>query len=156
MGYHLDRTSTDNLQSKLSGWKTNFLNMAGRTTLVKSSLSHMETHVMQYIRLPCSISKAIDRIQRNFVWGTTDVRKKLHMIKWDIVIKDRNSGGLGVQISRTRNEALLTKLAWRLFKSPHDLWASLLLNKYTRSTDLFTHHRHLKTVSRSWKNITQG
>lgn len=41
----------DNLQQKLVGWKTKFLNIAERTTLAKSSLNNIPTHVMQYIRL---------------------------------------------------------------------------------------------------------
>lgn len=36
----------DNLNSKLAGWKTKFLNIAGRTTLAKSSLSLVPTHIM--------------------------------------------------------------------------------------------------------------
>lgn len=61
----------DNLIEKLSGWKTKFLNIAGRTTLARSSLNSIPIHIMHYIKLPLDISKKIDRIQRNFIWGST-------------------------------------------------------------------------------------
>lgn len=85
-----------NLQSKLSGWKMKFLNIAGRTTLVKSSLSHMATHLMNYIKLPSYVTNHLDKLQRNFIWGTTDVKRKLHMISWDVITKGKDLGGLGI------------------------------------------------------------
>lgn len=51
----------DNLNSKLVGWKTNFLNLAGKAMLTKSSLSSIPTHAMQYIFLPSTIHKIIDK-----------------------------------------------------------------------------------------------
>lgn len=65
----------DNLKKKLSGWKTNFLNIAGRKILVKTSLNRIPMHIMYYFKLPLGITKKIDKIQRNFVWGTTDVKR---------------------------------------------------------------------------------
>lgn len=61
----------DNLQSKLAGWKKQFLNITGRTTLAKASLSSIPNHVMQFTKLPSSILKKIDQIQRNFIWGSS-------------------------------------------------------------------------------------
>ncbi|KAG5628011.1 hypothetical protein H5410_013229 [Solanum commersonii] len=101
----------DNLQAKLSSWKVKFLNMAGRTTLAKSSLSHMANHIMQYIKLLPNINNHIDRVQQNFIWGTTNEKRKLHLISWDTVTKNKKADGLGVQNSRVRNNDILTKLA---------------------------------------------
>lgn len=138
----------DNLQSKLSGWKTEFLNIAGRTTLVKSTLGHMATHLMQYIKLPCYVTNHLDRVQRNFIWGTTNSTKKLHMINWDTVVKNKELGGLNIQKSRVKNDAMLTKLAWRLYKNPNSLWASLLTKKYTRIRSFITLVAFLETVAK--------
>ncbi|XP_019265527.1 PREDICTED: uncharacterized protein LOC109243087 [Nicotiana attenuata] len=94
----------DNMQSKMAGWKTKCLNMAGRTVLAKTSLNSIPSHVMKYINLPTKITNQIDRIQRNFLWGTTTERKKLHLIKWEVVTKNKAEGGLGLQrlVSRTK------------------------------------------------------
>lgn len=38
----------DNINTKLAGWKTKFLNMVGRTTLAKASLGSIPSYVIQY------------------------------------------------------------------------------------------------------------
>ncbi|KAK4707425.1 hypothetical protein R3W88_033026 [Solanum pinnatisectum] len=58
------------MNSRLACWKTNFLNMTGRTVLAKASLSSIPSHIMQFIKLPCKTTKALDIIQRNFLRGT--------------------------------------------------------------------------------------
>ncbi|KAF3647283.1 hypothetical protein FXO38_18738 [Capsicum annuum] len=40
----------DNLNTKLAGWKTKFLNMAGRIILTKSSLASIPAHVMSKLK----------------------------------------------------------------------------------------------------------
>lgn len=67
----------DNLNSKLVGWKSKFLNMAGRTTLAKSLMSSIPNHVMKFIYLPSKICHLIDKTQRNFIWGTTNSRRRI-------------------------------------------------------------------------------
>lgn len=57
----------DNINSRLVGWKTNLLNMDGRTTLAKAILSNISNHVRQYISIPSHILKLIDRTQRNLL-----------------------------------------------------------------------------------------
>lgn len=42
----------DNMNSKLASWKTNFIFIAGRTTLARSILNSIPNHSMQYILLP--------------------------------------------------------------------------------------------------------
>lgn len=85
-----------NLKKKLAGWKTRFMNIAGRTTLAKAYLNSIPTHIMQYNRLTGVIEKSIDKIQRNFIWGTTDVKKKLHEVRWDTLVRPKEVGGLGL------------------------------------------------------------
>lgn len=82
----------DNLHNKLSGWKTRFLNIAGRTTLAKSCLSNIPTHIKQLHKLPVSITNKIDKIQCNFIWGTTKSKRKMHMINWDIITEEKELG----------------------------------------------------------------
>ncbi|KAK4708923.1 hypothetical protein R3W88_029848 [Solanum pinnatisectum] len=40
---------------------------------------------MQFVKLPMNVIKCIDKVQRNFIWGTTDTRKKMNVdapYKW--------------------------------------------------------------------------
>nr|XP_016507519.1 PREDICTED: uncharacterized protein LOC107825207 [Nicotiana tabacum] len=141
----------------MAGWKTKYLNMAGRTVLAKTSLNNISSHVMQYINLPTKITNQIDRIQRNFLWGTTLKRKKLHLIKWEVVTKTKAEGGLGLQKASTKNKASLTNLAWRTYKNTNSLWARVLIHKHcnmSRPVRAFRHPKHLK--SPTWKGILKG
>lgn len=70
----------DKMRARLSTWKTNLLNIVGRTTLALATLNSIPNHAMQYTMLPTKIHKQIDQIQRNFIWGTITDRKKLHLI----------------------------------------------------------------------------
>lgn len=84
----------ENLKTKLAGWKTKFLNIVGRTTLAKACLNSIPTHIMHYSKLPAGITKTIDKTKLNFIWGTTDVKKKLHLVNWDTVVKSKEVGDL--------------------------------------------------------------
>lgn len=66
----------DNMKKRLSGWKTKFLNLTSRTILTKATLSSIPSHVMQYIKLPAKITNTINKVQRDFVWGTIAEKRK--------------------------------------------------------------------------------
>ena len=50
----------------------------------------------------------------NSLWGLTEIVKKMHWVGWRKVTKPKKEGGLGVQTSKGRNIALLSKLNWWL------------------------------------------
>ena len=68
----------DRVKKKLAGWKANLLSMVGRVVLIHASSSTIPNYVMQYTPLLSKILKGIDRVNRNFLWGTTDHAKKMH------------------------------------------------------------------------------
>lgn len=104
----------DNMKAKLASWKTKILNQAGRTTFTRASLNSIPTHVMQYIQLPHKIAQQVDNIQRDFIWGTTNERRMMHMIKWEVITQPKYSGGLGIHKTSTKNDTMHCALAWRL------------------------------------------
>jgi len=67
---------------------------------------------MQCSYLPRRILEGMDRVNRNFLWGTTESVKKIHWVGWHKVVKPKK-GVLGLQARRGRNIALLLKLNWR-------------------------------------------
>lgn len=83
------------------------LSMAGRTTLIKPTLNPQPNYVMQYIEIPTQVVTRMNRYQRNFLWGTTECKKKIHLIKWSVVQKPKHQSGLGIQNLATKNKALL-------------------------------------------------
>lgn len=69
--------------------------------------------MMQSVLLPSRILDSLDRVTRNFIWGSTPNKRKLHMISWSTVTKAKKEGGLGLQAARPKNLSLLAKLNWR-------------------------------------------
>lgn len=70
----------DNMNNILARWKTKFLNIVGRTTLAKTCLSSIPNNIMQFFCLPSKIHNLINRSQRNFIWGTTTIKRKMPMV----------------------------------------------------------------------------
>ncbi|KAK6775883.1 hypothetical protein RDI58_026884 [Solanum bulbocastanum] len=123
----------DNMNRKLSGWKTRFLSLAGRTTLIKSILASIPMYDMQCNLIPQTTIIHIDHIQRNFLWGSSPEKRKLHLANWDIVTTPINMGWLGLRKTNVNNLALLASLHWRLLNNQDWLWANVLNNKYLTS-----------------------
>lgn len=104
---------------------------------------------MQFIKLPHNITHLLEKYQRDFLWGTTPQKKKLHLIKWKTVQLAKIDGGLGIQNLIHKHHALLGAQAWRLFKTPNAHWASILIAKYCNQ-------RPTNTTTPTWKAIQKG
>lgn len=38
---------------------------------------------MGYIKIPDGVTKTLDKTIKDFIWGTTQERRKIHLIGWD-------------------------------------------------------------------------
>ena len=81
--------------------------MAGRRVLVQSSLAAIPSYIMQCSYLPGRVLDGLDRLNRNFLWGSTDAAKKIHWVGWEKVTKPKEEGGLGLQTAKGRNVVFL-------------------------------------------------
>ena len=86
----------DRVKSKLAGWKANLLSMAGRAVLIQASSSAIPTYVIQSNLLPNKVLEGVDRVNRNFLWGSAENKRKLHLVGWKKVTKPKEEGGLGL------------------------------------------------------------
>ena len=68
----------DRVKSKLAGWKANLLSMAGRMVLVHASSSSIPAYVMQSNQLPARVLEGINRVNRNFLWGSDESKGRMH------------------------------------------------------------------------------
>ncbi|KAL8170546.1 hypothetical protein V2J09_022350 [Rumex salicifolius] len=119
-----------NIQSKLNGWKSRLLNVAGRVTLTRSVISAIPTHSMSTVLLPASTCDAIDRICGNFIRGTAIGQRCIHLVNWDTVCKPHSEGGLNVRTARKANTTLIGKLGWKVLTKRDPLRIRLFLAKY--------------------------
>ena len=70
----------DRIQSKLVGWKANLLSFAGRVVLTQVMTSTIPNYSMQCVALPFKILEGVDRLNMNFMWGSSDRRKKFTLL----------------------------------------------------------------------------
>ncbi|WJX67493.1 hypothetical protein P8452_51955 [Trifolium repens] len=62
----------DKVRKRLSSWKAKNLTFAGRITLTQSVLAALPTYVMQTTLLPQGVCNKIEKLMRNFIWGSAD------------------------------------------------------------------------------------
>ena len=86
------------MEQCLAGWKRLYLSKGGRITLLKSMLSCLPTYFLSLFTIPMSIAKRLERIQRNFLWGDSELDPKHHLIGWDSVCSSINYGGWEFEI----------------------------------------------------------
>ncbi|CAM8979776.1 unnamed protein product [Rhodiola kirilowii] len=142
-------------RDKLASWRRASLSMAGRVVLIKSALCSLPLYYASMYKLPITVAREMERIQRQFLWGGTESRRKVHYVKWDVVTRPRKFGGLGIQGLVEKNMILLTKWWWKLVTGEGGLWRRMIMNKYDIAG---AHDQSLVSIRRnrlsnSWKNI---
>jgi hypothetical protein len=101
--------------------------------------------------LPLTNLEKLTKIIRKFFWGGNSEKRKYHLVKWDLVCKPRQKGGLGIKNLQLFNQCLLCKWWWKL-ETEEGLWQSLVKAKYDISKSL--HHIKLRNDdSPVWKDL---
>ena len=65
---------------------------------------------MQGVALPSHICDKLDEVNRDFLWGSTSEKRKLHLIGWSKIVRPKEDGGLEIHAAKAKNLALLAKL----------------------------------------------
>lgn len=120
----------DKMRKKLSGWKATSLSFAGRITLAQASLSNIPGYVLQSAPIPAAVCDEVEKLCRDFIWGSMANCKKCHLVAWDRICKPKEEGGLGFRNLRNLNKAHMMKLAWELITCPDKLWVKIVKAKY--------------------------
>ena len=54
--------------------------MAGKAVLIQASSSAIPAYIMQSNLLPGKVLDGIDKVNRNFLWGLTENKGKMHWV----------------------------------------------------------------------------
>ena len=99
--------------ARIPRWKGNLLNIAGRTALVRSTLSAIPVHTAMAVCLSQWALGRIDKIRRGFIWtGTTSASGGRCRVAWPVVCRPTDLGGLGVADLQRAGLALRLRWPW--------------------------------------------
>lgn len=130
--------------------------LRGRSVLTQSVTSTIPGYVMQCIAIPPKILQGIDKLNRNFLWGNSKTRKKVHFIGWNKITKAKEDGGLGIHVTKPKNTTLLAKLNWRFHIEKSSLWVRVLSNKYRGQRGRSRNLACPPTSSPTWIGFKKG
>ncbi|KAE8696464.1 hypothetical protein F3Y22_tig00110670pilonHSYRG00065 [Hibiscus syriacus] len=120
----------DKCITKLSRWKSRFLSFVGRIVLINSVLSSLPLYYMSLYSVPKTVLWKIDKIRRDFLWGSYGSGRKMSRINWGKMCKPKKKGGAGIIDLGAKNKALLAKWGWRFANEKDALWRSVISFKY--------------------------
>lgn len=106
---------------------TSHVSFGGRITLIKAL--NIPFYYMFLFKMPCKVVTTVEKYQRDFLWEGGR-QKKDYLVKWDVVVKVKEKGGLGLGRLKERNLALLIKWLWRFSMEQGSLWHSIILSRY--------------------------
>ena len=64
----------------LASWKIQYISKGGRVTLIRSTLSSFPIYYLSLCRMPQKVCDRLERIQRQFLWGGSDLDKKISLV----------------------------------------------------------------------------
>jgi hypothetical protein len=144
-------------ERRLAGWKLGLLSKGGRLTLIKSTLSNLPTYLLSLFPITSSVANRLEKVQRNFLWGSTNEATKFHLVKWSSVCSPMKDGGLGIRNLRRFNQALLGKWLWRYATEKEAYWRKVVEIKYgSMEGDWCTKQVERPFGVGVWKHIRRG
>ncbi|KAL4204695.1 hypothetical protein AMTRI_Chr01g133270 [Amborella trichopoda] len=135
----------ERIQFKLDLWKNKHLS---------SCLSNLPIYQMSLINMPASVVRKIEKMMRDFLWGSYGDSRKFHLLRWERVCTPKKEGGLWIRHVRFVNQALLCKWWWRSIHFNDHLWYQVLLSKYGLDrSELWLGGGRGRNTSKMWRSI---
>lgn len=122
-------------QQKLAGWKRSYLSKGQRLIMIQSVLASLPIYYLSMFQMPVSVVKEMERIMRNFLWGSRSTTKKISWVNWSRVTLPKCRGVVGIKKLRLVNKALHAKWLWRYGTQKQAIWKRIINQKFGRITD---------------------
>ncbi|KAL4609930.1 hypothetical protein ACB092_08G016100 [Castanea dentata] len=145
------------MEKKLSSWKRLYLSKGGRLTSLKSTLSSLPTYYLSLFTIPKAMATKLERIQRNFLWGSSIEYFKYPLVAWEKVCLSRELGGMGIRNLASFNQALLGKWLLRFSHETTHLWRRVIAMKYGEGKGGWCTRASRRTHGCGlWRSISEG
>ncbi|XP_019231750.1 PREDICTED: uncharacterized protein LOC109212554 [Nicotiana attenuata] len=129
------------------------LSYAGRLQVVNAVLFSIYSFCGNDFILPQSVVKGVDRLCREYLWGTKEEMRKVALVAWEKVCCPKNMGGLNIKGCREWNIASVGKLIWQLALNKESLWVRWVHGVYMKTNpDIWTHSPPLDS-SWYWRKL---
>ncbi|KAF5178687.1 hypothetical protein FRX31_031727 [Thalictrum thalictroides] len=134
----------------MDGWSNKLLSNGGRLILLKHVLANMPIYLFSAFSVPKSIERALEILFSNFIWGSTEGKKKRKWISWLKITRPTAMGGLGLRPLAVTLKAFRIKATWNILNAD-TLWASFMRAKYIKGKNLRTINL-IASASKSWRD----
>lgn len=109
------------------GGISSMLNQAGRLQITNAVLTALPTYYMCSLEIPKAVIKQIDKFRRHCLWRGSDINGRTQpKAAWEMVIKPKVDGGLGIINIEAQNKALLMKNLDKFFNRRDIPWVNLV------------------------------
>jgi hypothetical protein len=102
----------------------------GRAVLINSCLDSIANYAMGFYLFDEGNHHKMDMSRARFFWEGVGDKRKYHMVKWEVLCKPKEFGGMGFSDTRIRNICLLSRWVFRLENDSQDLSCQILSKKY--------------------------
>ncbi|XP_059629720.1 uncharacterized protein LOC132272631 [Cornus florida] len=121
----------DNIANKIFCWNSNLLSVAGKLELIKAVITPIFQYWCFIFDIPMAVINQIQKMCRDYLWGSKEHAKKLHLLKWAMITRTKEEGGLGIRKLIDIQVASKCVLVWDFLTSKDRLWISWFKHKYT-------------------------
>ncbi|XP_026434566.1 uncharacterized protein LOC113332083 [Papaver somniferum] len=108
----------DKMKKRIQQWQDGMVNQAGRSTQIQSVTNSMAQFQMGCFIFSQQTINQLEAVQRKYWWNKSN-GKGYYFISWSVVSIPKRWGGLGFKNLKIFNEAIITKLAWRLIQEKY-------------------------------------
>jgi hypothetical protein len=122
----------------------------GRAVLINSCLDSIANYAMGFYLLDEGNHHRLDMSRARFFWEGVGGKRKYHMVRWEVLCKPKEVGGMGFLDTRVRNICLLSKWIFKLESESQDLSCQILRKKYMGNSGFFQSE---SKGSQFWKSL---
>jgi len=140
-------------ESCIKHWTNRLLSLGGRLVLIRVVLTSLPVYWCALFPIPSSILDKLRKLIFNFLWGSSAVKKKFHLVDWQLLARPISLGGWGIKHLPLFCISLRMKNFWFALNNS-GIWNQLIRTKYMKNMSIQSWCRNkyfrLTNTSRIW------